>query len=701
MSRIPLDRLIESLHSVPGRSDSTDPQIRLLDMANAWVTYGVQGSGLSSGEPATRKLWEACVLGGQTKRGADAILNWRQSIAGAASRVRADYTFALIDVFLIVGSYALGLGFRMLDPMVGTAQKYWVDLGVALPVIVAVHIGLNVVIGAYGHMWEHASLAEARQVAIAGGVAVGILMIVSGLVRDWGPTVPYATIILGGLLSLGGMGLVRFRSRLFSFRKRTALGSRILVVGNGRAAAAFAREAPELTAGGEVIGFVAESFAIHSDVRRLAGLPILGSIDQIDALIKEHSIDQVVVVGGGPERARRVVDRCLDIDVRLRILPGAEDVLLGRSTNLDARDIQIDDLLVRPPVSTDMSEVGALLTGRRVLVTGAGGSIGSEIVRQVLGYEPGALYALDRDETLLHDASMVWEQPVQRILCDIRDRNRLLRVCAEIKPEVIFHAAALKHVPVLEEFPEEAVLTNVQGTLNLIDASALSGVERFVLISTDKAVDPASVMGATKRVAEMLVQVGNHRRGGCQYTAVRFGNVLGSRGSVVPTFVEQVKRGGPVTVTEENMTRFFMTVDEAVQLVLQAAALAKGSEVFVLDMGEPVRIVDLARRLIRLAGLAPGRDIPIVFTGRRRGEKLNEVLADYPMEATRHPAISVTEPVHPGALAVAEGIGRLVDAAAAGNRALIRDILTEMTLGLSMTSDSLDLRDVESAASWS
>ncbi len=643
------------------------------------------------------------MLGGRLTTGLEAMPEWRRQVAGAASRLRADLVFALIDVFIIMGAYALGLGFRMLDPLVGTAQKYWVDLVDSLPVIVAVHIGLNILIGAYGHVWEHASLAEARQVAISAGLAIAALLVLSNVLRDLGigPVVPYATIILGGLLSLAGMGLVRFRSRLFSFRKRSPAGSRILVVGNGRAAAAFAREAPELVAGGEVVGFVAESYAFHSEVRRLAGLPVLGSIDQLEEIIKQWAVDQVVVVGGGPERARRVVDRCLDIDVRLRILPGAEDVMLGRSTNLDARDIQIDDLLVRPPVSTDMTEVGGLVAGRRVLVTGAGGSIGSEIVRQVLSYEPAAVFALDRDETLLHDASMVWNQPVSRILCDIRDRTRLFRVFAEIRPEVIFHAAALKHVPVLEEFPEEAVLTNIQGSLNLIDASSVSKVERFVLISTDKAVDPASVMGATKRVAEMLVQVGNQRRDGCQYTAVRFGNVLGSRGSVVPTFVEQVKRGGPVTVTEASMTRYFMTVDEAVQLVLQAAALAKGSEVFVLDMGEPVRIVDLARRLIRLAGLAPDRDIPIVFTGRRRGEKLNEVLAEYPMEPTRHPAISVAEPVHPGALAVGEGVARLVDAASLGNRALIRDILTEMTLGLTAISETLDLRVIEPVTTWS
>ncbi|MDP3985052.1 MAG: polysaccharide biosynthesis protein, partial [Acidimicrobiia bacterium] len=433
-----------------------------------------------------------------------------------------DLTFALIDVFLIVGAYSLGLGIRMLDPLVGQTQRFWFDLGVGMPVVIAVHIGCNVLMGAYGHVWEHASLAEARQVALADGLAIVVLSLLAVGARGFGIVVPYSAVVLGGLLSLAGMGLVRFRSRLFSYNRRSESTSRILVVGVGRSAAIFAREAPALVAGGEVVGFVAASNISGKPVRRLAGLPILGSLNELTCLIKDHRIDQVVVVSGGPGLARRVVDLCMDVDVRLRILPGAEDVMLGHPTNLDARDIRIEDLLVRPPVATDLSEVATLILGKRILVTGAGGSIGSEIVGQVLGFEPERVFALDRDETLLHHAKMGWSGPVAPVLCDVRDRSRLLRVMAEARPHIVFHAAALKHVPVLEEFPEEAVLTNVTGTLNLIDAGSLVAIERFVLISTDKAVDPASVMGATKRVAEMLIQVGNERRDGCQYTAVRF-----------------------------------------------------------------------------------------------------------------------------------------------------------------------------------
>ena len=648
------------------------------------------------------ELWEAVVLGALSKRGAKSGPGWRKSLAVTASRIRADLTFALVDIFVVVGAYMIGLGFRMLDPVVTAEQRFLYDLVMVMPLIVAVHLVANVIVGAYGHVWEYASLAEAKQVARANSLAIAVLLGLNIAARELTAVrVPWPTLALGGMLSVAGMGLVRFRSRLFSFQKHGPPSSRILVVGTSRAAATFAREAPELEAGGEVIGFVVPGPTFQVAARRLAGLPILGSLANLKDLVDTHQIDQVVVVGGGPERARKVVDICLDVDVRLRILPGVEDVMMGRSTNLDARDIKIDDLLVRPAVSTDMTEVGSLVFGKRVLVTGAGGSIGSEIVCQLLAFEPAHVIALDRDETLLHEGSMSWSGRAERVLADIRDRSRVFRVVNDLKPQVVFHAAALKHVPVSEEFPEEAVLTNVVGTLNLIDAGSVAGVERFVLISTDKAVDPASVMGATKRVAEMLVQIGRERNDGCNYTAVRFGNVLGSRGSVVPTFVEQVKRGGPVTVTEPEMTRFFMTVDEAVQLVLQAAALAKGSDVFVLDMGEPVRIVDMARRLIRLAGLAPERDIQIVFTGRRPGEKLSEVLAEYPMEATRHPSIWVTEPPQPGSLAVMTAINRLAEAAGAGDRATVRGILTEMTLGLNLVPEALDLRSEEPITTWS
>jgi FlaA1/EpsC-like NDP-sugar epimerase len=323
------------------------------------------------------------------------------------------------------------------------------------------------------------------------------------------------------------------------------------------------------------------------------------------------------------------------------------------------RDVSIDDLLGRTEVVTDLDAVRAVLHGRRVLITGAGGSIGSEIARQVAECEPAALLLLDHDETHLHDVSTSLDSPHRQVLADIRNHDRIHRVFHEHRPEIVFHAAALKHVPLLETHPCEATATNVVGTRNVLEASSSVGVERFVFVSTDKAVEPSSVMGASKRVGEQLVL--SHARPGAPWCAVRFGNVLGSRGSVIPTFMRQIAAGGPVTVTDRRMSRYFMSIEEAVQLVLQSTVLARGGEVFVLDMGVPVRIYDLAVRMIRLAGRRVGADVEIVITGIRPGEKFTEELHT-PFEApadTVHPSISRLDPRPVDAAAVSEGTDRL------------------------------------------
>ncbi len=606
-----------------------------------------------------------------------AAVSWRESAANSAARVRADFAFAIVDVFIIVAAYTFGLAVRMLDPGVDTGREFWVDLAMAMSVIVIVHLVANVLAGAYGHVWEYASTDEAVQVVLANVVSGAVLLTLSWFARQFGIVVPYAVVVVGAGLTLAGMGLVRFRSRMFSFR-RTDTGDRMLIVGTDREAATFARQAPGLSGGRRVVGFLADSPDPEDKVRRLAGLPILGSLDEIASVIEDHDISEVVVVGADAARTREVVDLCLEVDARLRILPGAEDVMEDRLGALDVRDIRVEDLLVRPQVATDLSEVAELLHERRVLITGAGGSIGSEIVAQVLGFSPSMVFALDRDETLLHDAHLKWTGKVETVLCDLREPVKVLRTFEEIKPDVVFHAAALKHVPVLESYPEEAVLTNIIGTRNVIEAGSRVAMSHFVLISTDKAVDPSSVMGATKRIAEVMVQLGSERNDGCVYTAVRFGNVLGSRGSVIPTFVDQIQAGGPVTVTDADMTRYFMTTSEAVELVLQASALAVGSEVFVLDMGEPVRIVELARRLIRLAGLTPESGIPIVYTGIRPGEKLNERLSIHPMSPTRHPQISEAKLDYPNPAIFMETVADLETAAQAVDRYQVRGLLSNL-----------------------
>lgn len=604
------------------------------------------------------------------------------ALSKRASRVRTDITFAVIDGLVVMAAYTTALALRMLDPLVSDGDTYWSDLLRVLPVIIVIHIVANTLAGAYGHVWEYASITEATKLALANGAATAVIVGLEWLGRHtMGLVVPYLTLVAGGLFTFLLTGLLRFRSRLFSFKK-TGGGPSLLVVGSGVEAAAFARRLTDIDGGGHVVGFVNDSNGGPKTSRLVADLPILGSLEDIPSIVGDLGVDQVVVAGVDPHVVRTVVDSCLEIDVRLRILPGVEDIVTDRTAPLDVRDIRVEDLLIREAVHSDMENVAELIHGKKVLITGAGGSIGSEIVRQVLSYEADEVWALDRDETLLHEAQISWADRAQVMLCDVRDADAVLRALELIQPDLIFHAAALKHVPILERFPDEAVLTNVVGTRNMIEAGSRVGAERFVLISTDKAVDPNSVMGASKRAAELLVKTGNARNDGCIYTAVRFGNVLGSRGSVIPTFVSQIREGGPVTVTDPRMKRYFMTVNEAVELVLQAASLSNGSEIFLLDMGEPVYIDDLARRLIRLAGLIPDIDIAIEHTGVRPGEKLEEVLANGPVDVTSNPKIFEARLSEPGGGIVAGMVADLEEAAKMGNGDMVIDRLNELVWGL-------------------
>jgi len=417
----------------------------------------------------------------------------------------------------------------------------------------------------------------------------------------------------------------------------------VLIAGAGEAGAMVLRELRQNPHTGLVpVGFVDDDTAKHGVM--LNRVRVLGGREAIPQLVREHHVDQVIIAmpSATGKTVREFVDICEAAGVRARIVPGIYELLGGGVKLNQLRDVQIDDLLRREPVQTDTARVRGLLVGRRVLVTGAGGSIGSELCRQILRCEPASLILLGHGENSIFEihnelkveGSRLKVEPanlqpatcdVQPVIADIRFPERLAAVFAEHRPEVVFHAAAHKHVPLMEANIADAVSNNVLGTLRMVEASVAAGVDRFVLISTDKAVNPSSIMGATKRVAELIVQRASQRTGRA-FVAVRFGNVLGSRGSVVPYFRKQIAAGGPVTVTHPEVKRYFMTIPEAVQLVLQAATMGRGGEVFVLDMGEPVRIVDLARDLIRLSGLEPERDIEIAFTGLRPGEKLHEEL---------------------------------------------------------------------------
>jgi FlaA1/EpsC-like NDP-sugar epimerase len=477
----------------------------------------------------------------------------------------------------------------------------------------------------------------------------------------------------GAVLTLLGTGAVRFQSQLFAPRRPLPDSERrsVLIVGAGSAGSMILKDllrSPSL--GWHPVGLVDDDR--RKVGRRLHGIPVLGTLASIPRVVDRYQVSAVLLAipSATDDLVRDVAAMCERAHITLKVLPSVHETVGGKVTARDLRDLRIEDLLGRKQVETDLQAVATMLQGRRVLVTGAGGSIGSEIARQVASFGPASLILLDHDETHLHDAVMSLEElpalrgaegdlPVTTVLADIRDRERVFAVFMTYQPEIVFHAAAHKHVPVLEAHPEEALATNVLGTANLADAALFAATERFVLISTDKAISPVSVMGASKWLAEQVVR--SLQDGHSTLCAVRFGNVLGSRGSVIPTFFRQIAQGGPVTVTDPEMTRYFMSVQEAVQLVLQAAALSAGGEVFTLDMGEPVRIFDLAERLIRLSGRIPGQDVPIAIVGRRPGEKtVEEIVApdERPMPSG-HPAIVVSQPPVPLRAALHRAIAEL------------------------------------------
>lgn len=386
----------------------------------------------------------------------------------------------------------------------------------------------------------------------------------------------------------------------------------------------------------------------------ILGVKVLGTRYDIPKIAKEKNIDLIFLAINKIDAIsrRKILEICQDTGVKTRVLPTTEEVITKQGAINSLRDVQIEDLLGREPIHLDNKNINSLIKNKTVLVTGGGGSIGSELCRQIVKYEPKKLIILDIYENNLYDIEMELRAEfsklnLEAIVASVRDKARLNNVFETYKPEIVFHAAAHKHVPLMEKSPLEAIKNNVFGTYNVVKCADEYNVEKFVLISTDKAVNPTNIMGASKRVCEMIVQAKN-KESKTDYVAVRFGNVLGSNGSVIPLFKKQIERGGPVTVTHKDITRFFMTIPEAVQLILQAVTYAKGGEIFVLDMGEPVKIYNLAVSLIKLLGYEPNVDIPIEITGLRPGEKLYEeiLMSEEGLTSTKHNKIYISKPMH-------------------------------------------------------
>jgi FlaA1/EpsC-like NDP-sugar epimerase len=585
--------------------------------------------------------------------------SWWTWFASRSSQVRADLAFAALDVVLTSAAYA-GLLLIRFDGKISSAA--WSDFGRFLPVALLVHLFVGAAWGLHGNVWSHASIEEARRIILAGATSTAFL-VVYALVFD--TAVPWSVVVLGGGVSVALVGATRFQARLFAVHRNqdkpsASAGLHTLIVGAGEAGAQIIQDMRRHPEEGIVpVGF------LDDDARKwgrlLHGVRVLGPLDDLATQVEISGVHQVVLAIRTVSRdvIRQLADDAERVGVPLRLVPMVSELLGGRASLRDIRDVQIEDLLGREQVETDLEAVRSLLRGRRVLITGGGGSIGSEIARQVAVCAPAELVLLDHDETHLYDAAGTVSVPVAQALADIRDRERLVDVFLFHRPEIVFHAAAHKHVPLLEEHPCEAAATNVLGTANVVHAAEVVGVERLVFISTDKAVRPANVMGATKRLGEQIVLGSGATEG--RRCAVRFGNVLGSRGSVIPTFMRQITAGGPVTLTDPRMRRFFMSIEEAVQLVLQAAALAEGGEIFMLEMGEQVSIADLAARMVRLSGRQLGTDVELRVIGPRPGEKMIEELhaPEESLHATTHPSIVGLHPQLPAQASIDEALERI------------------------------------------
>ena len=557
-----------------------------------------------------------------------------------------DMLFILISV---LGSYALRFELGPLFFQYLPSAYWMLAAAIIIKPLIYYYFGL------YRRMWMYASVQELKIIIVAVTAASAIVsaVMVSFLSLELFIGFPRAVLVIDWLLSILLVGGLRFSLRIVSDARTVSSTSkdirnqrRVLIVGAGDAGALVVRELQKNTQ----MNFSAVGFLDDNPVKlnqQIHGIPVIGNVNDLSRILDQFKIDEVIIaIPSAPGRiVRLVADICRIKNISFRTMPGIYELLGGTVSVSRLREVDIADLLRRQPAHMHDELIGASLSGKVVLVSGAGGSIGKELCRQIARWGPAELIMLGHGENSVFEALLDLKESFQGlsispVIADMRDKGRLNIIFERHRPQVVFHAAAHKHVPLMELNSEEAVTNNILGTKNLVEICENHNIERLVMISTDKAIRPKNVMGATKRIAEMVV-LQAAKRTGKPYCVVRFGNVLGSRGSVVPVFKRQISSGGPITITHPDMKRYFMTIPEAVYLVLQSGGMGKGGETFVLNMGDQVRIVDLAEDLIRLSGLEPGRDIEIVFTGARPGEKLSEDLWDegFTFNRTDHPDI--------------------------------------------------------------
>lgn len=558
--------------------------------------------------------------------------------------------FLVFDGFLMSLSYWFALLLRFEGKIPPQAAKhYFLYLAIAVVVKLVVLILFDV----YRILWRYAGAREYFRIFFAASIS-NIIASMLFLMLDLG--IPRSIYPLVLILDIFLISIPRLSPRMYQeikFLKLGGIRKRVMILGAGEAGVLVLQELRRMRDQGyEPVCFIDDDVTKWG--RSINGIRVVGGRDDIGNSVKKYGIDEIIfAIPSLPLQDRRIyLKHASQSKAQVKTIPGIFELIEEKVSISELRHVDITDLLGRDPVVLDTSSLEHFLSGKRILITGAGGSIGSELVRQILEYKPGELILLDIYENNLYDLQMElnrhWPNIAIRTVIDsVRNEERMTMQMERLKPEIVFHAAAHKHVPLMESNPQAAVLNNVFGTYNVIKASHENKVEKFILISTDKAVNPTNIMGATKRLSEMIAQAFNEISD-TEFVAVRFGNVLGSNGSVIPLFQKQIAEGGPVTVTHPEITRYFMTIPEAAQLVLQAGSFARGGEIFILDMGEPVKIADLAKDLIRLSGYHANKDIMIKFVGLRPGEKLYEelLLDKTKAKETRHSKIFIEPTEH-------------------------------------------------------
>lgn len=557
-----------------------------------------------------------------------------------------------VDIIISIISSFIGLWLRF-DMNIQNIPAEYINMAVSYaPLYAVVTVFILFLFHLYSTMWSVAGIHEIFQIISACALA-GVLQITGMTLLGF--RMPRSYYVICFFAMTCGTGLVRMSYRIcnslhFGISKKNY--KKIMIVGAGYSGAVILKELESSAfADGKVICFVDDNK--NKIGKYLNGIPIEGNRNEIVKLVKKHGISEIyITMPSAPKKeVKHIIDICKETQCQIKILPGIYQLINGEVSVAKLRDVQIEDLLGREPISVDLDEIMGYVRDKVILVTGGGGSIGSELCRQLAAHGPKRIIIFDIYENNAYDIQQELKENYPQLdlvvlIGSVRNKHRIETVMEEYRPQIVYHAAAHKHVPLMEDSPNEAIKNNVFGTYKTAMAADRYGVEKFVLISTDKAVNPTNIMGASKRMCEMVVQMMDEQSK-TDFVAVRFGNVLGSNGSVIPLFKKQIEQGGPITVTHPDIIRYFMTIPEAVALVLQAGAYAKGGEIFILDMGEPVRILDLAKNLIRLSGYVPDKDIMIEFTGLRPGEKLYEELLmdEEGMQDTPNRLIHIGKPI--------------------------------------------------------